>query len=309
MRVRNWYFVLIVSVLCLAFEASANDYGSGGMHHSFSEMEDADENGIPDSLEQYLVNSGISLPAEYAPNESDLDGDGTSDLDEWMMGTDPLTVEQNFTASASAAPNGTGMVLRLTLPDHFGSYAEVFGRESLLHGQWQVVDGWIPTYGTTKLELVISTESNNTYFVIGSDATIDSDMDGYSDWMERYVTFTDPNVFDSPNEDGDDLPDFWELKLFGSIWTQDGFDDSDGDSLLNNQELVWLPGNIILMFSDPSLADTDGDGLDDGEEVNIYHTDPLLADSDGDGLDDALELLVLRTDPNNPDTLPPVINF
>jgi len=34
------------------------------------------------------------------------------------------------------------------------------------------------------------------------------------------------------------------------------------------------------------VADTDGDGLDDGPEVRDYETDPLAADTDDDGIDD-----------------------
>jgi len=41
----------------------------------------------------------------------------------------------------------------------------------------------------------------------------------------------------------------------------------------------------------PDLTkDTDGDGLSDFEEVNIYHTDPLKADTDGDGYSDGAEV-------------------
>ena len=47
--------------------------------------------------------------------------------------------------------------------------------------------------------------------------------------------------------------------------------------------------------------DTDGDGLYDGDEVNIYGTDPHLADTDGDGLNDDEEY-DLGTDPLDPDT-------
>ncbi len=50
------------------------------------------------------------------------------------------------------------------------------------------------------------------------------------------------------------------------------------------------------------LADSDGDGLTDLEEIMIYHTDPYNADSDGDGLTDGEEVRIYGTDPNNPDT-------
>jgi hypothetical protein len=73
-----------------------------------------------------------------------------------------------------------------------------------------------------------------------------------------------------------------------------GAEDSDGDGLINSQELA--------LGTDPFLADTDGDGLSDGEEVGIYRTDPLNPDTDGDGLSDGEEILRYMTDPLNPDT-------
>lgn len=39
-----------------------------------------------------------------------------------------------------------------------------------------------------------------------------------------------------------------------------------------------------------SLPDSDGDGLSDGDEVNIYLTDPLLSDTDNDGFEDGREV-------------------
>jgi len=45
--------------------------------------------------------------------------------------------------------------------------------------------------------------------------------------------------------------------------------------------------------------DTDGDGLSDWDELNIYHTSPYLADSDSDGIPDGVEV-ANGTDPNCP---------
>lgn len=51
-------------------------------------------------------------------------------------------------------------------------------------------------------------------------------------------------------------------------------------------------------------SDTDGDGVNDFDEVTLFFTDPLKADSDkdGDGLTDAFEILTVKSDPNSFDT-------
>ncbi|MBN2549620.1 MAG: DUF11 domain-containing protein [Anaerolineales bacterium] len=57
--------------------------------------------------------------------------------------------------------------------------------------------------------------------------------------------------------------------------------DTDMDGLSNVQE--------ALFNTRPDKADTDGDGLNDGDEVNNWKTNPLVPDSDGDGLNDGDE--------------------
>ena len=44
-------------------------------------------------------------------------------------------------------------------------------------------------------------------------------------------------------------------------------------------------------------TDTDGDGISDDYEINVYATDPGLWDTDGDGLSDGEELLSTGSDP------------
>jgi hypothetical protein len=48
---------------------------------------------------------------------------------------------------------------------------------------------------------------------------------------------------------------------------------------------------------DPNNADTDADGVADGDELNIYGTEPTVADTDGDGVFDGEELFGILTDP------------
>ena len=62
--------------------------------------------------------------------------------------------------------------------------------------------------------------------------------------------------------------------------------DSDGDGISNANEL-----NIY--GTSPNLVDSDGDTIPDGVEAygsNGYLTKPAVPDSDGDGVDDNVEI-------------------
>ncbi|WP_193213401.1 hypothetical protein [Luteolibacter marinus] len=137
----------------------------------------------------------------------------------------------------------------------------------------------------------------------------DSDDDGLEDGVETFTgtfvsaadTGTDPLYHDS---DGDTLIDGWEVR-YGldptSTASPDGeYDDPDNDFVENWEEQQE--------GTDPTLLDTDGDGLDDGLELGTT-TDPLNPDSDGDGLKDGEEdanedgfVDFDETDPMNPDS-------
>jgi outer membrane protein OmpA-like peptidoglycan-associated protein len=97
------------------------------------------------------------------------------------------------------------------------------------------------------------------------------------------------------SSEGGGLNDAWwgifariSITIFGSD------NDADHDGLLKSEEK--------RLGTDPNKADTDGDGLSDGDEVNKYHTNPLKVDTDGDGLSDGDEVLKYHTDPLKVDT-------
>lgn len=54
--------------------------------------------------------------------------------------------------------------------------------------------------------------------------------------------------------------------------------------------------------TNPAIADTDGDGLNDGSEVNTYKTDACNKDTDADGLIDGMEVNTYNTNPLKTDT-------
>jgi len=71
--------------------------------------------------------------------------------------------------------------------------------------------------------------------------------------------------------------------------------DTDGDGLNDGDE-------VNIHNTDPNVADTDSDGLNDFAEINTHSTDPTLADSDSDGLNDGAEVNTHLTDPNDADS-------
>lgn len=69
--------------------------------------------------------------------------------------------------------------------------------------------------------------------------------------------------------------------------------DTDGDGLNDGQEITF--------GSNPTLKDTDGDGLNDRRE-RMFGTDPLDKDTDNDGLTDGIEVSRYNTNPVKADT-------
>ena len=99
----------------------------------------------------------------------------------------------------------------------------------------------------------------------------------------------------SRDSDGDGLPDNWEQRFkLNHLDASDAALDFDHDGLSNAEEFA---GN-----SDPTLRDTDGDGLTDFDELNVFGTAVNNADSDADGLADGDEVGVYQSNPLFADT-------
>ncbi len=109
------------------------------------------------------------------------------------------------------------------------------------------------------------------------------------------LTPTETATAVSGDNDNDGLTNEQEERLN----TDPNNPDTDGDGLQDGEELLQLG-------SDPLKRNSDGDILDDWQEVKVYGTDPTKTDTDGDGVDDGLEI-AQGTDPltpNNPTATP-----
>lgn len=103
------------------------------------------------------------------------------------------------------------------------------------------------------------------------------------------------------DDDADDLLDSWELSFADELTDLNGLGtasgpgagtgDFDGDGISDYQEFQYSRNTYPTIS--PILADTDGDTLDDSDEIagagSRPATNPIVADTDRDGLNDGFE--------------------
>jgi len=134
---------------------------------------------------------------------------------------------------------------------------------------------------------------------------VDTDDDCFEDGPETTMAalpattpvvgdFWPLNPVDDADSDDDGLMDGAEVDsscpTYGGYISNPRHDYSDEDGVSDGNEVMGLGATCTYgCVSDPMVADTDGDTLDD-EAERTYDTDPLSADTDGDLYSDADEV-------------------
>ncbi|MBJ35115.1 MAG: hypothetical protein CMB62_00665 [Euryarchaeota archaeon] len=267
---------------------------------------DTDGGAVVDGVEIYVDSSNPLDNSDDDTSDLDQDGDGLTDGQEFVLGTDELNPDSdgdgltdgdeinNLTSDPlNSDSDGDGLddgdevntyFSNLTLEDTDG--------DGLTDGEEVNDYDTSPTNNDTDSDGLLDGEEIITY---GTDPTLpDTDGDGLTDGEEINDYSTEPLESDT---DGDELSDGEEVNDYGS---NPNVQDSDGDGLNDGEE-------VDDYGSDPMSLDSDGDGLGDGSEVDTHGTEPGNSDTDGDGLDDGDEIEE-STDPNDIDSDDDLLN-
>jgi len=257
---------------------------------------------LNDNTPQHIQGSLFELDTLInCPVVTDSDGDGLTDEEELLLGTEvliPDTDGDGLLDGEEVTVYGTNALNPDSDDDNLTDGEEIsetgtnpLQSDSDLDG---LSDGEeVLTFGTNPL----NADSDSDDLTDGDEVNLfgtnpllaDTDTDGLSDGAEVLIHSTNPLNEDT---DSDNLSDFDEIFVYNS---NPLIADTDNDGLNDGDE-------VAIHTTNPLNQDTDGDGLTDGDEVNVYGTNPLIADTDNDGLNDGEEVTIHTTNPLNEDT-------
>jgi len=285
----------------------------------------SDQNGGAISVEPIYANfdnpAGATVEGSLiSRNTADVDGGGI-----YHTGESSVTLVNCTLASNEAGGNGGGVsaaVLEITNSVLWGNIAGFFGLQifnnqnpavpfpnvsnSLIQDDYDgsniiignprflsdVPAGYDGVFGTEDDGYQL--ESGSPAINLGDNAAVTLSEDLLENPRVSEVT-VDLGPYEGgkapPDLDDDGLLDAWEFEHFGNF-DEDATDDPDEDDLDNLAEFE--------AGTDPTLEDSDFDGLLDGEEINTNNTDPTNPDSDEDTIPDGYEV-TNGLDPNEDD--------
>ncbi len=186
---------------------------------------------------------------------------------------------------------GSAVDTQTIISDEYAAKPADPEREDHIFAGWYTSSAYSQEFDFIKTKINKNTELFARWVDIAD--TTDSDGDGLTDPAEEYFG-TDPAKKDTDN---DGLTDYFEVSF---SYTDPLMADTDGNGVPDAQEDPDEDGLTNLEeqanSGDPLVADTDGDGLPDKEEL-AHGTRLDIADTDGDGLSDYDELYIFNLDP------------
>ncbi|MCX6872918.1 MAG: lectin-like protein [Verrucomicrobia bacterium] len=271
-------------------------------------MADTDGDGLTDAQEVNLTHTNPKLADSNGNGTSDAqedpDGDGLTNLAEvTQYGTDPLNADTDGDGVNDGAEIYYAGSFYQLVPGSF-TYPQAVADAATKRGRVAS----FPNATDYSRMAAKARQMTQGYLWLGlSDAASEGTWlwsNGTTATYNRWLT-GQPNggatenqvvIMENSMQWADAAEDFVTA---GYIFERVGLDplaaDTDADGLTDGQELTTT-------HTSPVLDDTDGDGLLDGAEVNTYHSNPLLVDTDGDGLSDRIEVEVYHTNPSLKDS-------
>ncbi len=228
-------------------------------------LADTDADGMPDGWEALYVPDLNPLADDAG---GDADGDLLTNIQEYQAGTNPSD------------------------PD-----TDNDGHEDGFEVQWKSdplnVASFPVTMSGTVLNVTSPVQTGTVYVVLN----YESNANHFASFSIGAVTVGGPHLFTVQyvptlsnywitafmDLSGDGLQDAWEP--YGAA-----FNGTNSITPANNFGVGLIP--LV-----DSSVDSDGDGLTNYDEVNLYGTDPFLADTDSDGFSDYDEIVIYATDP------------
>lgn len=281
--------------------------------------------------------SPSTIASVAATDAIDTDGDGLSDIEENKLGTDLLLMDTDQDSISDSEEVGVNLDSPLDSDeddiidaldsdddnDGVSTFVEEQIGTSSLHADTDEDsildsieigvdfdapldtdgDGIINALDTDddddSIETIQEVLLGTNHLLVDSDGDGISDSEEIADLMDKPLDTDKDAIIDATDTDGkldqdnDGLPDLLEARLL----TDPKKADSDGDGINDAEEIgentdepkdTDLDG-IIDALDNVDNSDSDNDGLTDTQEMNLK-SDPQVADSDGDGINDLEEL-------------------
>jgi outer membrane protein OmpA-like peptidoglycan-associated protein len=264
-----WYYTCMIKGFCRAngvFTSAAERANTAALPATVAAtgalaLADSDADTSTETADDTKADTPVA-PVTTTTDFIDADNDAISDETERSLGTDPENDDSD----------GDGIKDNIELGTDLKTPVDTDG------------DGIIDALDEDDDNDTISTMDETTN---GTDPrSADSDADGLSDTIENKTTGklgTDPM---NPDSDGDGLNDAAEV---GPDPETPIDTDNDGiiDALDDDDDNDGIPTSLELKLnSDPINADSDGDGIKDGDELG---ESGMPADTDGDGVIDLID--------------------